>query len=359
MAEFPALPFFTDAYLADTRHLTTEEHGAYILLLMCAWRTRGCMLKDDDRSLARMAGLSPARWRRVRPVLLEFFTVTDGVWHQGKLSQVYETVAKKVERNRQNGAKGGRARAYKQQQPSDEPNILKNKRPTAPSARFVPGWNQTIAKSQLGSAEQAGDQATRTKSKTKSESRSIISPSEGQMVLEDATVKAVVTAAALEGDVDFNVILGWLSAGANLKADILPTIKRLYDRELVRTGKAPFHLGYYSPAILEAMRQRVEGNSPPIVIAPSQPRIRFQSENTDHWRQFLGDADNRFRGDYLSAHWHIPQDHPAFLPVSLGADPRHRPNDQIPDEIYEEYAANWSWRPRQSPKQEQVKEDMS
>lgn len=70
MAAFPAMPLFTDAYLADTRHLTTEEHGAYLLLLMCAWRSRGCALADDDKALARPALRQPAgggygqRWKR-------------------------------------------------------------------------------------------------------------------------------------------------------------------------------------------------------------------------------------------------------------------------------------------------------
>ena len=39
MADFPALPFFTDAYLGDTQHLTLEEHGAYQKLLYIAWRS--------------------------------------------------------------------------------------------------------------------------------------------------------------------------------------------------------------------------------------------------------------------------------------------------------------------------------
>lgn len=73
MADFPAMPLFTDAYLADTRHLTTEEHGAYLLLMMEAWRRPECSLPDDDVLLARLSGLTPSRWKEVRPVIIAFW----------------------------------------------------------------------------------------------------------------------------------------------------------------------------------------------------------------------------------------------------------------------------------------------
>ena len=116
MAEFPALPLFTDAYLADTKHLTTEEHGAYLLLLMCAWRTRGCFLDDDDKKLSRMVGVSPSKWKRLRPVIASLFTVRDGKWKQKKLTKTYEKVSKKVSALKENAARGGRATALKNQQ---------------------------------------------------------------------------------------------------------------------------------------------------------------------------------------------------------------------------------------------------
>lgn len=89
MAEFPALPLFTDSYLADTRHLSTEEHGAYLLLLMEAWRRADGSLPDDDLLLARLAGLSRERWAEAKPVVMAFWK-RDGrkkTWSQKRLEK--------------------------------------------------------------------------------------------------------------------------------------------------------------------------------------------------------------------------------------------------------------------------------
>jgi uncharacterized protein YdaU (DUF1376 family) len=80
MAQFPALPLFTDAYLADTEHLSDAEHGIYLRVLMVMWRSPGCRIPDDDEWIAR-------RFRRdvetvrtlLRPVLREFCS-SDGNW---------------------------------------------------------------------------------------------------------------------------------------------------------------------------------------------------------------------------------------------------------------------------------------
>ncbi len=77
-----AMPIFGDAYLADTGHLSTEEHGAYFLLLLAAWRTDDCALPHDDRKLARIAKVSPHKWRAMRDTIMEFWTLSDGRWTQ-------------------------------------------------------------------------------------------------------------------------------------------------------------------------------------------------------------------------------------------------------------------------------------
>lgn len=104
MAEFPALPLWTDAYLADTRHLSTMQHGAYLLLLMEAWRRPNTDLPDDDTLLARLAGMSAEEWTREKPVVMSFWRL-DGrtkTWQQKRLNDEKSYVTKKGKQQRSN-----------------------------------------------------------------------------------------------------------------------------------------------------------------------------------------------------------------------------------------------------------------
>jgi uncharacterized protein YdaU (DUF1376 family) len=92
MADFPSLPLWTDAYLADTQDLSAEEHGVYLLLLISAWRSPDCTLPDDDQRLARMARVGTKKWRRLRPVMERFFKVENGCLWQKRLMEERERV---------------------------------------------------------------------------------------------------------------------------------------------------------------------------------------------------------------------------------------------------------------------------
>src|ERR1700742_4987354 len=113
MAEFPALPLFTDAYLADTTHLTTEEHGAYLLLIMTAWRTPTCDLPDDDNLLARYCRMSPARFRNISATIRAFFHVLDGRLVQGRLRDERNFLKKVSEENSKKGKRSAEVKALK------------------------------------------------------------------------------------------------------------------------------------------------------------------------------------------------------------------------------------------------------
>lgn len=73
------MPLWIGSYLADTMHLSTEQHGAYLLLLFAYWRNRG-PLDDDDEDLANIVRAAPAAWKKLRPKIAKFFEVADGVW---------------------------------------------------------------------------------------------------------------------------------------------------------------------------------------------------------------------------------------------------------------------------------------
>lgn len=107
MAGYPFLPLATDAYLADTRHLSTVEHGAYLLLLMEAWRRPHCNLPDNDLLLARLAGLELADWMAIRDTILAFWNL-DGrskTWTQKRLTLERDFVAEKSASRRDAAAK--------------------------------------------------------------------------------------------------------------------------------------------------------------------------------------------------------------------------------------------------------------
>lgn len=94
------IPLFVDSYLADTTHLTTEQHGAYLLLLMAAWRTSDCTLPHDENRLASIAGVSVARWRKISPAILEMWTCERGRCSQKRLMHEWRYVRSKSEKRK-------------------------------------------------------------------------------------------------------------------------------------------------------------------------------------------------------------------------------------------------------------------
>jgi len=106
------MPLFTDAYLGDTTHLTTLEHGAYLLLLIVAWRNGG-HLPHDDKVLAKYARVTGQQWRRLKPVILAFFEVEGASIFQRKQRRTYDAVRQQHELRSNAGRSGGLAKSLK------------------------------------------------------------------------------------------------------------------------------------------------------------------------------------------------------------------------------------------------------
>jgi uncharacterized protein YdaU (DUF1376 family) len=89
------MPLYIGDYLADTMHLTTLQHGAYLLLLFHLWR-RG-VLPDDDTTLAKVTGLTPLEWVSIRPALASFFKIGDGLWQHSRVERERSRIAARQE----------------------------------------------------------------------------------------------------------------------------------------------------------------------------------------------------------------------------------------------------------------------
>ncbi len=128
MADFPALPWWTDAYLADTRHLTRDEHGAYCLLLMEAWRRPRCSLPDNDDLLARLTCSTAEEWAALKPVVMAFWRLDANAceWTQKRLSAERKFVDLKRAKNRSSAV--GRWQKTKK----DDANAYANAMPPHP-----------------------------------------------------------------------------------------------------------------------------------------------------------------------------------------------------------------------------------
>ncbi|MFC7518714.1 conserved phage C-terminal domain-containing protein [Herbaspirillum sp. GCM10030257] len=98
------MPLYIGDYLADTSRLSTEQHGAYFLLIMDYWRNGAP--PDDDVILAQITKATGAGWRKLRSAMLMFFEVVDGKWMH---SRIEEELAKAKERAEKAQAKARKA----------------------------------------------------------------------------------------------------------------------------------------------------------------------------------------------------------------------------------------------------------
>lgn len=101
--------------------MTTEEVGAYILLLCKAWReVPPGSLPSDDRTLGRWARLSDEAWSAAKARVMAAFTLgTDLRWHQKRLRAEFDKLARlarqKSEAAKSRWRKEFRARALQMQ----------------------------------------------------------------------------------------------------------------------------------------------------------------------------------------------------------------------------------------------------
>ena len=169
MTSLPYMQLYVSDYLADTAHLTAQQHGAYMLLLMNYWQ-RGKALDNTNERLSHVARLSPEEWAEAKPTLEEFFVVEDNVWSHARveddLAKIREKSAKAsfagkrsvVARNlNERSTNAEQALNHKEEDKKEEEDKDINKKDL-----FVDFWNVYPIKVGKGAAIKAFEKAIRT-----------------------------------------------------------------------------------------------------------------------------------------------------------------------------------------------------
>src|SRR5262249_1962765 len=93
------MPIATDALIADTSHMSAEQFGAYVRLLLAMWR-HGGRLTARPAELARIAGVGPRHWKKIAPTVVQAMTQLDGALVQKRLLATWDVVQKVRARKR-------------------------------------------------------------------------------------------------------------------------------------------------------------------------------------------------------------------------------------------------------------------
>lgn len=102
------MPFYIGDYLGDTQRLTTEQHGAYLLLILDYWRNGPA--PDDDAVLQQITKLDKAGWKRCRPALSRLFQIAAGEWKHKRIEKELGKAKANAERRSEKASKAAQAR---------------------------------------------------------------------------------------------------------------------------------------------------------------------------------------------------------------------------------------------------------
>ena len=102
------MPFYVGDYLIDTRDLSTEQHGIYIILLMTAWcRPDGRLPNDHKWIRSNLPKMHGHQYNRLVPAILERFFCRDdeGFWYNKRLTNEIQKLDKFGAKQKQNADK--------------------------------------------------------------------------------------------------------------------------------------------------------------------------------------------------------------------------------------------------------------
>lgn len=96
------LKFNCADYIGKTMHFSTEQHGAYVLILCSYWANQSPVKESE---LCRITKLGTHGWERNRNDLADMFRIRDGHWHDKDIDdqikhEKNKSLRRKIARNK-------------------------------------------------------------------------------------------------------------------------------------------------------------------------------------------------------------------------------------------------------------------
>jgi len=103
------MPLYVADYLGDTMHLTTEQHGAYLLLLMASWKNGGAVSSSPSQ-LQTITRLDAKKWKSAEGIISKFFFVTETEWIHNRVRRELIKAKTNSEKRAESGKNGAAKR---------------------------------------------------------------------------------------------------------------------------------------------------------------------------------------------------------------------------------------------------------
>ncbi len=241
--------------------LSMEEQGVYMRLLCLMW-TNGGRLRHDDKLIARMLGIHPNKWSKIKPKLAAFLTLeSNGYITQKRLLKEFRHSVDKLKISdhtpldtTQDTYRDTPLDTYGVT-PLDTPQVQNGITKENQSVDF--SETQKTARSALD-LERSSRSETNTNIKNRLDEESM--PACGKLVPEAVAemfihdIEELFREQRMSIPNDYHIMRGWLDDGIHPYRHILPTVRKILARLAGGNAPPPQSWKYFAKEVFQHQR---------------------------------------------------------------------------------------------------------